>query len=246
MHAVTRPPLRRFFPSNRGLAGLLVGLGWTALMGLLALLMWVDPDGEGLGTSVGVFGVMGPPLGALAVGFGALFEPDRPARAALAWIATGLLVVGLPVCLVGIYLDGGDDAFSAGLGLSCLMSGALLICAVPTVLFTRSAWEQLAMEARADRLAAALAAVSLQGRVGLNELAAELGVELAALRQELDRAIQDRHFTGYVNWNEGVMYSEQAAALQQAGRCPGCNGAMALAGHRVIQCPHCETEVFLA
>jgi Zn finger protein HypA/HybF involved in hydrogenase expression len=59
---------------------------------------------------------------------------------------------------------------------------------------------------RADRLTAALAAVALRGRVGLDELAGE---------------------------------------LQEACRCPSCNGAMALAFHRVIQCPQCETEVFL-
>jgi len=232
-------------PGNRGLAAWVVGVGWTGLIGLVALGMLFDENTKGLGTSVGVFGVMGPPLGALALGLGALAEPDPPPRAALAWGGVVLLLIGGVLCAGGILLEGGGDANDAVMGLSCLFSGALLVAAVPTVLFTRTAWAHLAIEALADRLAAALAAVALRGRVGLDELAAELHVPLDLLRHELAQAVQDRRFTGYVNWADGTLYSAQAVELQAAGRCPGCNGAMTLAGHRVIQCPHCETQVFL-
>lgn len=65
-------------------------------------------------------------------------------------------------------------------------------------------------------------------------------------RQALRFYGTSRCFSGYINWDEGILYSAEAAALREAGRCPNCGGALALAGRGVIRCPHCGTEIFLA
>jgi tRNA(Ile2) C34 agmatinyltransferase TiaS len=52
-------------------------------------------------------------------------------------------------------------------------------------------------------------------------------------------------FAGYVNWDEGMLYSRQASELRQLSQCENCGGQLELAGKGVIRCPYCGTEYFL-
>jgi tRNA(Ile2) C34 agmatinyltransferase TiaS len=52
-------------------------------------------------------------------------------------------------------------------------------------------------------------------------------------------------FSGYVNWDEGTLYSEQASELRNMTQCKNCGGNLTLAGKGVIKCPFCGTEYFL-
>jgi ribosomal protein S27AE len=51
-------------------------------------------------------------------------------------------------------------------------------------------------------------------------------------------------FTGYMNWDEGLLYSADASKLAH-DRCPRCGGEITLAGKGVAQCAHCGSEIFL-
>ncbi len=51
-------------------------------------------------------------------------------------------------------------------------------------------------------------------------------------------------FTGYMNWDEGLLYSADASKLAH-DRCPRCGSEITLAGKGVAQCAHCGSEIFL-
>jgi hypothetical protein len=53
-------------------------------------------------------------------------------------------------------------------------------------------------------------------------------------------------FSGYVNWEEGTLFSAQASELRQLDKCRNCGGEIELVGKGVVQCRFCGTEYFLS
>ncbi len=53
-------------------------------------------------------------------------------------------------------------------------------------------------------------------------------------------------FNGYINWDEGKLYSVEAAGLVNLTSCKNCGGQIKLAGKGVSKCPYCGTEYYLA
>jgi hypothetical protein len=100
-----------------------------------------------------------------------------------------------------------------------------------------------ALEARQRHL---LGMINSQGAVSLDEIARELDAPQGLIRAWIYELVQAGKFTGYLNWDEGLVYSREARSLRAGGTCPNCGGAMGLAGKGVIRCDHCGTEVFLA
>ncbi len=92
---------------------------------------------------------------------------------------------------------------------------------------------------------ALLERLSARGEIFLPQVAGELHVSADTLRDAVYRLAGKNLLTGYVNWKEQKLYSREAAALNEAGNCPGCGGKLELAGKGVIRCPYCGTEVFL-
>jgi tRNA(Ile2) C34 agmatinyltransferase TiaS len=78
---------------------------------------------------------------------------------------------------------------------------------------------------------------------------AEVALELNATRDQVKDYIYDLVgkglFTGYINWEEGVLYSKQASELREGRKCPNCGGELELVGRGVISCPYCGTDIFL-
>jgi hypothetical protein len=87
--------------------------------------------------------------------------------------------------------------------------------------------------------------VQAQGKVGI----ADVALELRATRDQVKAWIYDLVgkglFSGYINWNEGILYSRQASQLK-TNKCPNCGGQVELAGKGVVRCPFCGTEIFLS
>jgi tRNA(Ile2) C34 agmatinyltransferase TiaS len=87
--------------------------------------------------------------------------------------------------------------------------------------------------------------VMTQGKVNI----AEASLELQASRDETKQLIYDligkQLFTGYVNWQEGVLLSADASKIKEGGKCPKCGGQLELAGKGIIKCPFCGSEVFI-
>lgn len=87
--------------------------------------------------------------------------------------------------------------------------------------------------------------VAARGRLQLAALAEELGVPVPLARDWLFQWIQSGRFTGFVHWGEGTITSADAAGLQAKGGCPKCGATLELAGHRLVKCGHCGSEVYL-
>lgn len=91
-----------------------------------------------------------------------------------------------------------------------------------------------------------LGMIHAQGAVTLDEIARELVVPKGLVRAWIYEQVQAGQFTGYLNWDEEMVYSREVQSLRAGGTCPNCGGAMGLAGKGVVRCDHCGTEVFLA
>ena len=90
-----------------------------------------------------------------------------------------------------------------------------------------------------------LAILKAHGQIQVDELAGELGVPLDLLKEWLYDLVQQERFSGYINWEDGVLYSAEGDKLREAGRCPHCSGKLGLAGKGVIHCQYCGAEIFI-
>jgi hypothetical protein len=106
----------------------------------------------------------------------------------------------------------------------------------------RRIFDRARFEERRQRLASA---VRLRGRASVGDLAREFGVDREAIRELLYAAEQAGEFTGYIDWEAGVLYSRDAEKLRAGGQCPNCAGQLALAGKGLIRCSRCGTEIYL-
>jgi len=82
-----------------------------------------------------------------------------------------------------------------------------------------------------------------QGQISLGEAALELDVSRETLKSYVYDLVGKRLFSGYVNWDQGMLYSSSAASME-SGTCPNCGGKLEFAGKGVIQCPYCGIEIF--
>ncbi len=90
-----------------------------------------------------------------------------------------------------------------------------------------------------------LGVVHSRGQMLLDDLALELDTP-RGLVEELIHALARRNkFSGYINWDEGMIYSAEAASLGDTPQCAHCGGELGLAGKGVIRCASCGTELFL-
>ena len=85
--------------------------------------------------------------------------------------------------------------------------------------------------------------IQTQGRISLAEAAIELDLDRDTLRSYVYDLVGKKLFSGYVNWDQGMLYSAGAARMS-AGSCPNCGAKLEMAGKGVVLCPYCGTETF--
>jgi DNA-directed RNA polymerase subunit RPC12/RpoP len=88
--------------------------------------------------------------------------------------------------------------------------------------------------------------VETQGQIKISAAALEMRVTRDQVQAYLYDLVGKGLFSGYVNWQEGVLYARQASEIKNSGKCPNCGGALELAGKGVIRCPYCGSEIFLS
>ena len=86
--------------------------------------------------------------------------------------------------------------------------------------------------------------IEMRGTAKLRDIAADLGRNEVEVEEALRALVGKRLFTGFINWKQGIAYSEAAADLD-SGKCPNCGGKLDLAGKDLAVCPYCGTEIFL-
>jgi DNA-directed RNA polymerase subunit RPC12/RpoP len=94
------------------------------------------------------------------------------------------------------------------------------------------------------RLRKILDMVKTRGQVDISDLVFELNVSTDQIRDDVYRLVGLGLFTGYVNWDKGVLYSQEASKMT-GNTCPNCGGEQAFAGKGVIACQYCGAEIFL-
>ncbi|MCZ7544053.1 MAG: BlaI/MecI/CopY family transcriptional regulator [Anaerolineae bacterium] len=161
-------------------------------------------------------------------------------------VAGVLLVVG--VVAWGLVNMGGESPAlePGGFVLLLILSG---VVAVPLIgggvfMLRQGAKEEVEVE-EAAKQRKILDMVVTQGQVSVNDIVIELQSDTETVQNMVRRLVGMGVLSGYVNWEKGVLYSQDAAALRDLKQCKNCGGDIKLTGKGVVSCPWCGTEYFL-
>lgn len=161
-------------------------------------------------------------------------------------IAGGIIVGIVIFVLMRTYVSEGN--LTTGAATLGMVLGFLVLVLPQLAIGTMILMRGKAEEKTADRAAKQrelLGAVEAKGQARISDLAIELQMSQDDLRKMIYNLVSLGVFSGYINWDEGILYSKQASQLRELSRCLNCNGQLELAGKGVIRCPYCGTEYFL-
>jgi len=165
----------------------------------------------------------------------------------------GVLVAAAGViALVGILLLVVNMS-SSGLSAGGAILGALLLLAVVVLplgglgifLVVRGRGEEKSA-AKSEDMRKILDMVDTRGKVSLSDVIIETQSDRPYVQDMVYRIVGMGLFSGYINWDEGMLYSQEAASLTELKECKHCGGQIELAGKGVMKCPFCGTEYFLS
>lgn len=105
--------------------------------------------------------------------------------------------------------------------------------------------KEIAEQAAAANQRKILDMVKTRGQVNISDVIIELQSDMPTVQDMIYRLVGMGVFSGYINWDEGTLYSAEAASLRELQNCRNCGGELSLAGKGVIKCPYCGTEYFL-
>lgn len=161
-------------------------------------------------------------------------------------IVVGIIVFAGCAAIVVFSTMGAEQGTTSGAVLGIVL--ALFVALVPTgggiFLLLRSRSET-AGQADSARLRKILDVIKSRGQVDISDLVFELNTTTDQVRSDLYQMVGMGVLSGYVNWDKGVIYSQEASQLRGRTTCPNCGGQLELAGKGVITCPYCGTDIFL-
>jgi len=167
--------------------------------------------------------------------------------AGMVFVGVGLLACLVGTAVLGVNLAQGQlraDAAILGFALLAVVIVAPLV-GVGAVTLARGR-TQVKESAAADAMRKLLDMVKTRGKLNVSDAVIEMQSDLPAVQDMIYRLVGMGVFDGYVNWDEGVLYSADASSLHDMTQCKHCGGNLTLAGKGVVKCPYCGTEYFLS
>ncbi|MBN1562327.1 MAG: hypothetical protein JXA10_00690 [Anaerolineae bacterium] len=160
-----------------------------------------------------------------------------------------LLVLGVLVgVIVAAWLFTNEDlegsARILGLGIALIVLVAPMIGGGVYLLAFGSKESKQQQDAAKQRQL--LNIVQTRGQVKIDELVIEMQLPREQVREMIYSLVGLGVFSGYIKWDEGVLYSSEASQLRDLEKCPNCGGEIELSGKGVAQCKFCGTEFFLS
>jgi ribosomal protein S27AE len=131
-------------------------------------------------------------------------------------------------------------------GLILLLGVVVIPLVGGGVYFTRKGAEEEKELAKIGEQRRLLDIVSTRGQISISDLVFELKSSRDEVERNLNELVGRGLFSGYVDWNKGMLYSVDASKLQGAQFCPNCGGKLELAGKGVVTCPYCGAQIFLS
>jgi hypothetical protein len=105
--------------------------------------------------------------------------------------------------------------------------------------------QEAKVAAVADKQRELLDIIKSRGQVDIGDLAIEMQMSKDQVQAMIHQLVGMGLYSGYINWDEGVLYSREASKLRELTECYHCGGQVKLVGKGVVQCPYCGTEYFL-
>ena len=159
-------------------------------------------------------------------------------------VVVGVAIGGIAAAWLFTNAELSQPARILGLGLALLVIVAPLVGAGLYMLLTGSS------EAKRDREAAQqrklLNIVKSRGQVRVDDLALEMQTPRDQVRDMVHALVGLGVFSGYINWDKGILYSQEASKLRELKQCPNCGGEITLQGKGIATCRFCGTEFFLS
>jgi len=165
---------------------------------------------------------------------------------ALILIGLGIAIGGIGTLYVLSQLSSGElQTGGAVVGVGIFGLPALLAIGIGVGLLGRSR-EVAAGDKEQAQLRKILDMVKSKGQVPISELVIDLGSTRKQVQDQVHSLVGMGLFSGYINWDEGTLFSAEAAGLRELDRCKHCGGEVSFAGKGVLACKHCGTEYFLS
>jgi DNA-directed RNA polymerase subunit RPC12/RpoP len=130
------------------------------------------------------------------------------------------------------------------LGLAVAQVIALPLLGAGVYLFIKGGQEQVEFQ-EMDKERTILNMVQTQGKVKISDVALQLKASRDQVKNYIYDLVGKGLFTGYINWNDGVLVSKTAGEMKTT-KCPNCGGEREVVGQGVVKCPYCGSELFVS
>ncbi len=162
-------------------------------------------------------------------------------------LIAGGIVVGIVITVLMMVYRGEGSLTPGAATLGWVLGIAILVLpqlGIGIFLLWKGGQEATA-SAKANQQRELLSIVKSRGQVDIRDLAIEMQVSKDEVQDMIHDLVGMGLFSGYINWDEGILYSSEASQLRELTNCRHCGGQLELAGKGVIRCPFCGTEYFL-
>lgn len=162
-----------------------------------------------------------------------------------------LLVIGIGIAVIaGLWLatqvsSGGTSGGGAILGAGLAFIPIALLVGAGIFLFMRGGSEAQ-QNTTMQQQRQLLDILKSRGQVSVNDMALEMSTSVDSVKDMVYQLVGLQVFSGYANWESGMLYSAEASQLRELDKCKNCGGEIHLVGKGVVRCKFCGTEYFLS